>query len=148
MAKKLTSVSALYDEIRERIAQAVQMTRDEIYSTIDDYIMAWYSDYSPSMYERTYKFADSLIKLDVSINGNNISTEVKIDEGYLGSVYQTGIHPTGMDVAESADSAYHGIVGYNGVQGNIRFWHDAIENMGGEAGIKAMLVSNLKKCGL
>lgn len=148
MAKTVSSMSQLINEIKSRCQKAVQMTRDEIYETIDTYLYAFYGDYSPVLYARTYRFADSLIKLDVSVSGTSVSAEVKIDEGYLGSTYSSGDSPTGMQVAEAANSGLHGAVGLNCVPGSISFWNDALNNLGGEAGIEAKLIANLKACGL
>ncbi len=150
MAKKINSLSALSDEFKTRMAKAVQMTRDDIYDAFHTYIFTWYSDYQPKSYKRSYKFLNSLVKLDVNIIGNKVFTSVKIDEDFLGSQYSTGNHPTGMNVAEAADLGLHGAVGghfltrpgYSGV----RFWADAFDALGREEGIRRMLLQNLKKC--
>lgn len=150
MGKTVSSISELVNEIKSRCQKAVQMTRDEIYETIDTYIYAFYGDYSPVMYERTYSFADSLIKLDVSVLGTSVTTEVKIDEGYLGSTYSTGNNPSGMQVAEAANAGMHGALGdgFYAVPGSVSFWDDALSALGGQAGIEARLIANLKACGL
>ncbi len=150
MAKTCKSISELHNAILKKAQKAVEATRNEIYNTISDYIMAWYGDYSPTMYERTHKFAESLVKLDAVINGSSISAEVKIDEGYLAGTYSTGNNPTGRNVAETAATGYHGArgVGFHAVAGNVRFWQEAIDSMGGIDGIKAKLIGNMKKYGL
>lgn len=152
MAKSNIGIlNKIYEDIRKRAAKAVQMTRDEIYHTIQVYLLAWYGDYDPTMYKRTYKFANSLVKLDVDVIGNSIHTEVKIDEDYLNFHYPSGSSPTGLQVATSADKGYHGADGLREMSGEteLSFWTQAIdEGLGGEAGIETLLQKNLKACGL
>lgn len=149
MAKTISNMSQLENEIKTRCQKAIQMTRDEIYEVIDKWIDEFYADYSPKQYIRTNRFANSLIKLDVSMSGTSIDTEVKIDEGYLNTIYNTGKNPTGMQVAEAANSGLHGAVSpYHYVKGNVSFWDNALDELGGEAGIEAKLIANLKACGL
>ena len=150
MARSFTSMSELLAEIKKKISEAVEMTRDDIYQTIMKNITDWYGAYSPTMYERTNKFADSLIKLDVSFSGNNISANVKIDDGFLGSAYSSGNRPTGLNVAQTAAEGGHGATGsgFMNVPGNVKFWTDALDKLGNEEGIKGLLIQNLKKCGL
>lgn len=136
------------NDIKKKASKAVQMTRDEIYEAVHTYLFMWYADYAPKMYKRTYEFLNSLIKLDVSINGNSIHTEVKISEDYLGHTYSDGEQPSGLEVANWANKAFHGVKGETQIPRDVSFWTDAINALGGEAGIEAILKKNLKACGL
>lgn len=139
----VTSMAQLEKLINLKVKKAVQMTRDNIYEMINFHLIKYYGDYSPELYERTYRMADSLIKLDVDVSGTSISAEVKIDEGYLNSGYPTGTW-TGRDVVASAQNGLHG----GRVHGDTAFWVNAIDELGGKSGIKALLISNLRACGL
>lgn len=133
------NLNQLEKYIKSQIKLAVQDTRDYIYEMINFYIIKYYGSYSPEQYQRTYQFADSLIKMDVSVNGSSISTEVKINEDFLSMNYNPTF--TGQKVAEYANLGLHGLH----VQTDVRFWQDALEELGGEAGIENLLKSNSHK---
>lgn len=139
------STSQLEKLINTRIQKAVKMTRDYIYEMVHFHLMEYYRDYSPKSYMRTYQLLDSLVKMNVKVSGNMITAEVKIDEDYLNSEYEIGDW-TGLQVVKSAEAGLHG--GYAVGNGNATFWTNALEELGGESGIKALLIKNLKACGL
>lgn len=139
------SMAQLEKAINARIQKAVKMTRDYIYKMVDFHLSKYYFDYDPQQYMRTHELSDSLIKMDVKVYGNMITTEVKIDEDYLNSEYEIGDW-TGRQVVESAEAGLHG--GCDVGNGNAAFWTNALEELGGESGIKVLLIKNLKACGL
>lgn len=130
------------------------MTQDEIWNTVKIHIEEYYSEYSPTQYERTRKFAESLIKTKVISSQGNLSCRVEIDPNYLkysyiGNPFEPRIQnfnpATGYDVAMWANSQNHGGI-YDDDFG--RFWNDAMQDLGLKQGILAIMKDNLKQCGV
>ena len=51
---------------------------------------------------------------------------------------------TGLDVMLSANEQFHGW----SIEGDIKIWDDALEELGMEYGIRALMIKNLIKCGV
>lgn len=142
--------------LQSYVASALEKTQEEIYDVIQKSINEYYREYTPSFYQRTYKFLNSLVKPKVEIKGNSIECEVKIDEEYLryhypGSNFANDYPATGQDVVSWAnrDVPGAGNHGYTVDEGrDIGFWDEGIQTLGGEIGIIRMLVYNLEKRGL
>ena len=76
------------NSLLKKIAQDMLLTtRDEIHEAIQKSIEDYYSEYHPSVYERTEKFLNSLVKTEIKQNGRELICEVKIDEEYLKYTY-------------------------------------------------------------
>ena len=142
--------------LQSYVASALEKTQEEIYDVIQKSINEYYREYTPSFYQRTYKFLNSLVKPKVEIKGNFIECEVKIDENYLryhypGSNFSYDYPATGNDVASWAnrDVPGAGNHGYTVDEGrDIGFWDEGVQTLGGERGIIRLLVNNLEKRGL
>ena len=139
-----------------------------MFKVFKKHIDKYYSEYRPTVYKRTYKLLNSLIKTEVQIVGNELSCAVKIDEEYLNYEYPytgffnpsyphnyDGRFASGYDVASWANRQYPyddeqgGNHGYTVDVGTGNgFWNDAIEELGGRSGIMNLMKANLKKCGV
>lgn len=76
------------NSLLKQIAQDMLLTtRDEIYKAIQKSIESYYSEYHPSVYNRTEKFLNSLVKTEIKQSGRELFCEVKIDEEYLKYTY-------------------------------------------------------------
>ena len=159
-------------KIKQKISSAVQETGTKIYEVIDEHIEDYYNEpvfgekdpetgeilsfsSTPIAYARTGSFQEALTDPTVSVNGNKITAKVAFDDEYLRHEYPgyTGTEKslisgnfkaTGLDVVKWANEELHG----GTVSGNIRFWDDAIEELGGTKGIKNLLIKNIKSKGL
>lgn len=145
MATVIKSMSDLTKIFDARIQKALEMTQDEIWETIQEHINAYYDEYDPKRYIRTFKFqTESLIKTKIIKNGNTLSCTVEIDPEYLHYTYPGG-YATGLGVAKLANHHSHGGV-YDDDFGC--FWDDAMEELGLIPGISYITKKNLKKCGV
>ena len=61
--------------LQSYVASAIEKTQEEIYDVIQKSINEYYREYTPSFYQRTYKFLNSLVKPKVEIKGNSIECE-------------------------------------------------------------------------
>lgn len=143
MATVIKSISDLTKIIESRIQQALKMTQQEIFEVVQHHITDYYHEYSPRMYQRTWEFLNSLIKTEIVKSSNGVSCSVEIDKDYLSYRYQGGA--TGLNVVTYANQHSHGGV-YDDDFG--QFWDDAMAELGLEPGIKYLMKSNLKKCGV
>lgn len=144
----------LADVILEKyVASAMKATQQMVYDAIQESITEYYKEYTPEVYERTYKFLNSLIKTDIIRVGNTISCEVKIDERFLEYEYPNGggINATGLDVVQWANREVPGYGNHGGTVDTGRddgFWDVAMQTLGGDFGIMTLLNNNLKRRGL
>lgn len=145
MTQVIKSMSDLIKIIESRIQKALEMTQDEIWETIQEHIDAYYDEYDPQRYRRTFKFqTESLIKTNIIKDGNKMSCTVEIDPDYLHYTYPGG-YATGAGITKLANQHSHGGV-YDDDFGC--FWDDAMEELGLKPGILYIMKKNLKKCGV
>lgn len=120
----------LESQILEKyVASAMKKTQEEIYGAIQDTIVGFYKDYTPTLYERTWKFLNSLIKTNVEIKGNTVQCKVLVDPKYLNYEYQHselyGNAITGLEVANWAEQGLHG--GWKKGKTGKEFWMDSYD---------------------
>lgn len=158
MATIIKNINDLNRLLEQRATLALKQTRDIVNECIQESIDEYYKEKvfrggtsnQPLIYERTYKLLNSLVKTDIVKSGNVLSCEVKIDESYLNYYYPgtpnwDGVGATGLDVLMwNEENGSHG----GTVDGDWKIWSEAMQSLGGEAGIMTILVSKLKKCGL
>lgn len=145
MATAIKSMNDLSKLFETRIQKALEMTQDEIWETIQSHIDAYYDEYNPKRYIRTFKFqTESLIKTKIIKDDNKFSCTVEIDPDYLHYTYPGG-YATGLGVAKLANQHSHGGV-YDDDFGC--FWDDAMEELGLSSGILYIMKKNLHKCGI
>ncbi len=154
----IKNTKQLADAILEKyVASALKKTQQEIYDCIHESINEYYKEYTPDFYQRTYKFLNSLVKTDIVRVGNSITCEVRIDEDYLNyeypgnGSYLFNVPATGLDVVQWANredymNGNHGATVDAGREQG--FWDEAMQTLGGETGIIAILKNNLKRRGL
>ncbi len=154
MATVIKSITALKKIIELRIKKALEMTQDDIWDAVRFHIEVYYEEYTPKQYERTRRFAESLIRTEVIRDKNGLSCTVEIDPDYLRYTYNgepsqphiPHYNPaTGYDVATWANHQSHGGI-YDDDFG--RFWNDAMQDLGLKPGILAIMKDNLRKCGV
>lgn len=133
--------------IQKEIAEYIQESIDEYYK---EKVFKGKTSNQPSVYDRTYKLLNSLVKTDVIKSGNLISCQVKIDESYLSYKYPNhfilgGVPATGQDVLK-----WNNQYGSHGgtVDGDWQIWNQAMQTLGGENGIMSIFILKLKKHGI
>lgn len=73
------SVTELEKYVIQRMQPAVKAVQEKVHQIIFNYLNAFYGEYAPSVYERTYQVLDSLVKSDVVRKGNGWEGEVYFD---------------------------------------------------------------------
>lgn len=77
------SVDELKNYILSRSAIAIRYAQVEIFNIIDKFLMQYYSEFSPVVYERTQQLLHSLVKSDIKSTGDGWIAEVYFDVGLL-----------------------------------------------------------------
>ena len=77
------SIDALKNHILSRCEEAIKNAQLEIHAIIDRFLMQYYAEFDPSLYERTYQLLHSLVKSDVKSTGNGYEAEVYFDVSML-----------------------------------------------------------------
>lgn len=153
------------DRLFKMVAKnALKDARDKVYKAIDDSINQYYKEYTPSVYKRTYKLLNSLVKTDIVKIKGGFFCEVKINEDYLDYAYPytgefnpsyphdyDGRFAMGMDVVNWAnfvftdDNSSGGNHGYTARINSDGFWDRALKELGD---ILDILKKNIIKQGL
>ena len=148
MAQVISGISELKRILQNRTSYALKSTRNEIFKVFQKHIVEYYHEpvfdgsSIPKRYDRLYKLLNSIIKTDIIISGNSISCTVEIDRDYLNYTYPEGA--TGQEVWEWANANTHG----GTVEGNLKVWNDALDELGGREGIMRLMKNNLIKYGI
>ena len=78
-----SSLDALERYILSRSEVAIKMAQEKVFRLIEDYILKYYTEFSPEVYERTYQLLCSLVKTAVVPSGNGWIAEVYFDSSTL-----------------------------------------------------------------
>lgn len=158
MATTITSISQLKKILEQKVQQALMLTQEEIYAAIQYRLSQYYEEPvfdepdrdEPDIYKRTNKFLGSLIKTQIVKTGKGLGCSVGLDKDYIKYQYpgnpswDKNVPATGLQVASWANDGLHG----GNISGDISFWDDAIEELGGKQGILNIMKRNLKRVGI
>lgn len=158
MATIVKNIDELQRLLEQRATFALKSTQQIVYDCIQESIIEYYHEKvfsggtssTPKVYDRTWKLLNSLVKTNIVKVGNTIQCEVKIDDSYLTYQYPgtegwDGVSATGLDVLTwNEENGSHGKT----VDGDWKIWSEAMQTLGGDTGIMAILTSKLKKAGL
>ena len=150
MAKIIRNGQELNKLLKQVAYKMLSQTRDEIHKAIQQAIKDYYEEYTPSVYERTNHFLNSLVKTEIKQSGNQLWCEVKISEDYLSYAYPytgkfdpsyphdfDGRFAMGIDVVNWANRQFpdddfeggnHGFT--KDVGRNDGFWDGTLEELG------------------
>lgn len=123
MAQIIRNIAQLQSALDKYAAYAVDKMADEVKKKIDEFIKYYYQEYTPEIYQRTWKFLNSVTRTDVYKDGNAWCAEVYIDTSIT---YKNDWTMEGT--ALQANEGWHGW--YHAVQvGDSHFWDDAMEEI-------------------
>lgn len=98
----------LKDFLLAKCKNAVVQAENKIYAIIKRFLVEFYRDYEPSIYERTNQLLHSLVKSNIRQARNGYEAEVYFD---LDGLSYAGGNPSGEQVMEAASQGYHGAIG-------------------------------------
>ena len=114
------NMAELEKVLMEQCRKLCEFASDEVYKAVDKYIKQYYSEWTPSVYERTGAFLKSAFKTDVVKKGNGYEAVVYIDYESLNKYKDT----TGFQVVTWANEMKHGGLD---VGTDTRVWDDAMD---------------------
>ena len=130
--------------LMKKCQKVVEQAENKVYAIIKRFLVGFYQEYDPVVYERTNQFLHSLVKSGVKKTNHGYEAEVYFDLGYI---YETASNPSAEQVMQAADYGRHGAMGlavadFKGAS----VWHEPLEILDATA-IK-MLVDMLKAEGI
>lgn len=143
----IKNMADLKNFVNERIAVALELTRDEIFKIVLHYCEEYYDEYLPNEYHRTYKLLHNCQKSEISKNGNEYSFWVGWNDNYLKFIYPGEDEVSGLWVLQEYNSGTHGTYLPFGKRGS-NFWDLSITDIENQGGINNIFKKNCKLCGL
>ena len=148
------SSAALESYILSRSGVAIKMAQEKVFRLIEDYILKYYSEFDPAVYERTYQLLCSLVKTAVVSTGNGWVAEIyfdastldyhikhlhgqPVDGGYRHPYVPHVVTPDGTfqnskgDAGKVLESAAHG--SHGGYTSGTAIWDDPMKILNKEA---------------
>ena len=96
------SLDALESYILSRSQVAIRQAQEEVYGIINKFLKQYYSEYDPSVYERTNQLLRSLVKTNIIHTGNCWEAYIYFDIGSLDYTIKTFTRPSYY-----CDGSYH-----------------------------------------
>lgn len=142
-------------KIDKCIVAALEQTRRAVGEVLLEKTADYYDEYDPRVYNRTFTLLDSLAseskysldKGKVTKTKDGYEFKIGWDDTYLNFHYKQA---TGRMVLEWLDDKSHGgwLYDNNGDRFEHKFFTEAIQELGGEVGVKNLFKQNCKKVGL
>ena len=110
---------------------ALLKSQEKVYQIIKQFLYKFYNEYDPVVYERTYKFLQSLVQSRIVSDGKGYKAEIYFNLDYM---YETASRPSGEQVMGAADFGRHGAMGlavadFKGTS----VWHEPLEILDAKA---------------
>lgn len=119
----IKNVSDINKALKIIAEQALKEAEEEVHRCIENFVRQYYSEYSPTVYQRTYQFMDSIVKTSVKTKGSEIYCEVYIDTNLD---YKDA---TGQEVVEMINQGYHAMKKFGAsrdIKGT-KVWNESME---------------------
>lgn len=104
------SIQQLENQLIKDLQSATQAARNEIEKKLEDNVLEYYDEGSPTVYQRTGTLLTSPTTTEVQGSGKHLSFEVYMDEGIA---YDTGTY-SGAQVIDATEAGYSGTLGKHG----------------------------------
>ena len=144
MTKLFKNEKDLEQFLLQKCKTTVAQTENKVYAIIKRFLVGFYQEYDPVMYERTNQFLHSLVKSGIRKTRNGYEAEVYFDLGYI---YNSGANPSGEQVMQAAEWGRHGamdlmVADFKGKS----VWHESLAELDAKA--IGILVDMLKAEGI
>jgi hypothetical protein len=120
MATRTGGLKDLENYMLEHCKQLCEFAANELYEAINFFLNEYYSEWTPSYYQRSYDLLHSAFKTEMKKVGNGYQAVVGIDYESLDN-YEDA---TGFEVVSWANEGLHAGID---VGTNTRVWDDAID---------------------
>lgn len=147
MANNINQIESI---IRSKMKSALIQAQEKVYQVIHSWVKEYYSEYSPSVYVRTYQFYKSLVKSEIRETANGYECEIYFDMEAMDYYMQSNKTANGSIVTfvndswggkEVVDSASKGLHGGLNV-GGTKVWDKKVINDEAKKALRDCLIAN------
>lgn len=123
MGKKVSNMEELQAAIMPTLAKMVDKLADDVYKTLNYFLITYYASYIPVYYDRMFDFLHSAVKVKPKIKGNKVTAYVFIDYEAMDNYRDA----TGFQVVDWANQGLHG--GMDLGNNTPHVWDDTVRSM-------------------
>lgn len=125
----VTSVEELESILISRSKVAVAKAQDLVYEAMNFYLLKFYVEYEPELYDRTYQLLSCCVRFGINVSHSGDEIEIEAEVGFDDALlnYITGMQPSGLQVLEAANNGGHGAMGLKVIYvGDVHLMDDSI----------------------
>jgi len=141
MAKHISNMDELAKALQPTMLNMVNKLADNVYETLNYFILDYYQGWKPEYYRRTEDFLRSAVKVDAEPYRGGVRASVYIDYESMNNY----VDATGFEVATFANTGTHG--GLSTVNHKPHVWDDTIDETVNNGELLKLAVDYLKSKG-
>ena len=141
MAKHISNMDDLAKALQPTMLNMVNKLADNVYETLNYFILDYYQGWKPEYYRRTEDFLRSAVKVDAEPYRGGIRASVYIDYESMNNY----VDATGFEVATFANTGTHGGLSVNHKP---RVWDDTMRETVENGELLRLAVEYLRSTGI
>lgn len=140
MAKHISNMDELAKALQPTMLNMVNKLADNVYKTLNYFILDYYQGWTPEYYKRTEDFLRSAVKVDAEPYRGGVRASVYIDYESMNNY----VDATGFEVATFANTGTHGGLSVNHKP---HVWDDTMDETVNNGELLKLAVDYLKSKG-
>lgn len=140
MAVRISNMDQLAKALQPMLIGMANQMADRVYETLNYFLNEYYTGWTPTSYRRTQDFLHSAVKTEAKMVRNRAVASVYIDYDSMDDY----VNATGYQVAEWANTGYHGGLSVNHKP---HVWDDTIDETINNGSVLDMAIKYLKSQG-
>lgn len=140
MAKHISNMDELAKALQPTMLNMVNKLADNVYETLNYFILDYYQGWEPEYYRRTEEFLRSAVKVDAEPYRGGVRASVYIDYESMNNY----VNATGFQVAQWANQGKHGGLSVNHKP---HVWDDTMDETLNNGTLLKMAMEYLKSKG-
>lgn len=141
MAKHISNMDELAKALQPTMLNMVNKLADNVYKTLNYFILDYYQGWTPEYYKRTEDFLRSAVKVDAEPYRGGVRASVYIDYESMNNY----VDATGFEVATFANTGTHGGLSVNHKP---RVWDDTMRETVENGELLRLAVEYLRSRGI
>ena len=141
MAKHISNMDDLAKALQPTMLNMVNKLADNVYETLNYFILDYYQGWKPEYYRRTKDFLYSAVKVDAKPYKGGVKASVYIDYRSMNNY----VNATGFQVATFANEGTHGGLSVNHKP---HVWDDTVDDTVNNGTLLEMAIEYLKSRGI
>ena len=140
MARGINNMAELEKALQPMILSMVDKLAENVYETLNYFLLDYYTGWTPSSYKRTENFLRSAVKVDAKPYRGGVKASVYIDYESMDNY----VNATGYQVAQWANTGLHGGLSVNHKP---HVWGDTMDETVNNGSLLKMALEYLKSKG-